>query len=229
MYTASTVAQAVARPGPSEYSGVELRVWERHRCGLSTTCQPIAARGSNELAWAAKVRDLSVGGMGLVLSRRFEPGTGLAIEVPPTETYPADTLLVRVVHAIRQPEGQWLLSCSFVSPLSDDELQRLLELGQLHPSQSGRSPPQATHHIVSEVVWEGPGPFPDGVWERGVGNGLCTRKLYRRLNLTGSWPISPGTNLIIWDGLSPLQRTHVVVNRCFHKENRWIVQYSHPQ
>src|SRR5437667_7954790 len=63
---------------PAKYPSLECRVWERFPCGLQTTCQPIAARGQDELSWSAHIRDLSVGGVGVVLKRRFERGAALA-------------------------------------------------------------------------------------------------------------------------------------------------------
>lgn len=211
----------------------ECRAWQRFPCGLVTTCQPVAARGGNEFAWPAQIRDLSQGGLGLVLSRRFEPGTGLAIEIPETDAYPGDTLLGRVVHATRH-DGKWLLGCSLVSPLSEDELQRLLNMGRNKPAQSAsdffvqaESPdqeeagrllgPHTTQLVISEVQWEGPGE-----------DGKPVKRLYRNLNLTGNWPLAPGTFLAVWTGLNPDQKSHVVVDRCFQRGSRWVVRYYLP-
>jgi len=44
--------------GASETT-TENRSWERFPCGLTTTCQPVAARGGSEFAWPAQIRDLS--------------------------------------------------------------------------------------------------------------------------------------------------------------------------
>lgn len=213
-------------------SATENRAWERFPCGLSTTCQPVAARGGNEFAWPAQIRDLSQGGMGIILNRRFEPGTGLAIEIPETDAYPGDTLLCRVVHATRC-DGKWLLGCSLVSPLSEEELERLLGMGQAQPSRSANDfyveetlhpeantrllGPPTTQLIISEVQWEGPGD-----------DGKPIKRLYRNLNLTGNWPLAPGTFLEVWTGLNPDLRSRVVVDRCFQRGTRWIVRFYIP-
>src|SRR5262245_47309723 len=155
--------------GPA--SRTENRSWERFPCGLTTTCQPVAARGGSEFAWPAQIRDLSQGGLGIILNRRFEPGTGLAIDIPETDAYPGDTLLCRIVHATRW-DGQWLLGCALVSPLSEEELQRLLTLGQSKPARSADDffvqetlhegantrllGPPSTQVVISHVQWEGP-------------------------------------------------------------------------
>ncbi len=121
---------------PGQRRSVEFRVHERHPCQLQTSCQPIAARSDKDLMWPATVRDLSVRGLGLVLGRRFEPGTGLAIEVPGPDGAPSDTLLVKVVHASRLAGGSHLLGCVFVSDLSEDELHNLLELAHAQRDES---------------------------------------------------------------------------------------------
>lgn len=188
----------------------------------------MAARGGNELAWPAQIRDLSQGGMGLILNRRFEPGTGLAVEIPETDNYPADTLLARVVHATRQPHEKWLLGCAFVSPLSDDELQRLLTLGRGDHALAGadffvqeetaNDEPFVAELVIAEVYWEGPD-----------ANGQLSRKLYRRLNFTGNWPLGHGAMLDVWTGQDPEHRRRVVVDRCYQHEARWIISYGNPK
>src|SRR5580692_1103433 len=90
----------------------DCRVWERHACGLQTSCQPIAARADKDILWRATLRDVSATGVGMVLDRRFEPGAGLSIEIPGLGG--GNTLLAKVVHATGLPEGKWLLGCAFV-------------------------------------------------------------------------------------------------------------------
>lgn len=204
----------------------------RFPCGLMTTCQPVAARGGNEFSWPAQIRDLCQGGMGIILNRRFEPGTGLAIEIPETDTYPGDTLLCRVVHATRWG-SKWLLGCSLISPLSEEELERLLGMGRMQPAGSTTDfykqdeqmqeastllmGPLSSRLVIADVQWEGPGD-----------DGRHVKRLYRNLNLTGSWPLAPGTFLEVWTGLNPDLRTNVVVDRCFQRGARWIVRYYVP-
>jgi len=121
---------------PGQYAFGECRVWERFPCGLHTLCQPIAGRGDMEMSWSAQIRDLSEGGVGVVLRRRFEPGAGLAIEIPESESSSTTLLMGRVVHTTSLPGGLWLHGCAFVSPLSEDELNRLLLLGQVESNQA---------------------------------------------------------------------------------------------
>ena len=102
---------------------IKSRVQQRHAWGLETSCGMIPGEDRN---WPTLVRDLSHGGVGLVLERRIEPDSDLAIEVPQADSNPADILRVRVIHATAIPGGQWLHGCVLVSPLSEDEIQRLL-------------------------------------------------------------------------------------------------------
>src|SRR5438128_11861643 len=99
----------------------ECRVYERFPSELATQCQPLAARSDNDINWPATLRNISAGGIGLLLQRRFEPRTGLAVELPDLDGSRV-TVFVRVIHATPQGKGAWLLGCSFVTPLTDERL-----------------------------------------------------------------------------------------------------------
>src|ERR1019366_10441879 len=72
--------QSVSSPPASE-----CRIFERRSCELPTTCQPASALAMKEMRWTATISDLSLGGVRIVLPRRFEKGTGLAVELPGTD------------------------------------------------------------------------------------------------------------------------------------------------
>ena len=59
---------------PPQPRQAECRVYERLSCELPGMCQPTSAQGMKEQAWLAKVRDISQGGIGLLLPRRYERG-----------------------------------------------------------------------------------------------------------------------------------------------------------
>jgi PilZ domain len=103
----------------------ECRVYERRPCALPASCQPASVSEMNEARWPASISDISQGGVLIVLPRRFEKGTGLALELPGDATRESSIVFVKVVH-LSQRAGAWALGCKFVSPLSEDELQRLL-------------------------------------------------------------------------------------------------------
>jgi hypothetical protein len=130
-------------PAPAEVlQRVECRAWERQSCDLPIACQPIASSSSNELSWPAKIRNLSVGGVGLVIERRFEPGVILFLEITPPASGSKETLMARVVHATAQAGNLWLLGCAFCSRLSPGKIQSLVGLGRpSHPVPGGEARP----------------------------------------------------------------------------------------
>jgi len=154
---------AVAGPGCAG-AGIELRVSERFTCDVPAACQPPSDWKRGGRKWTARVRDVSAGGLLLVLGRRFERGAGLAIELPGSDPDSPSTLLARVMNVRTEGDGTWALGCAFVSPLSDDELQALTRPAALR-----------------------------GVFLRGVlpGGGVVERRI-RRLNLGGDWPPPAG-------------------------------------
>jgi hypothetical protein len=98
----------------------ERRSSERHPCTLETSCLR-AAGGEN--AWDARVVDISATGIGLLLGRRFEPGTLLAFRLEGRTEGQSYHAVARVVHATRQAEGGWLLGCALLDPLDEPQLR----------------------------------------------------------------------------------------------------------
>jgi hypothetical protein len=110
-------------------SGADKRASVRYTCdtdGFSTdnNCRPIT--GHRNDTWSAMVRDLSTGGVGIVVNRRFEPGTLLSVELQDAEQTTNRILLVRVVRATREPDDRWLLGCAFTTKLTDADLLALM-------------------------------------------------------------------------------------------------------
>ena len=113
---------ALNKTGPTAPK-VERRASIRLQCDAKGHCQSVSLQ--RESAWEARVRDISCNGIGLLLSRRFERGTLLTIELAETTTGQTRLLLARVVHATAQPEGNWLLGCALTTSLTGDEVQLL--------------------------------------------------------------------------------------------------------
>src|SRR5437764_9646563 len=111
---ASALAPPAAKPNAPQ-SGYHCRVHERQSCELPTSCQPAAAFGNAESKWSGVVRDISPGGLQLSLTRRFEPGTGLAVELARHDTDKVSTVFVKVVNVRRQEDGLWALGCKFLN------------------------------------------------------------------------------------------------------------------
>jgi hypothetical protein len=156
----------------------ELREAQRFACEVQTTCQPPS--GWRKDPWPAVIRNVSTGGISLRLSRRFEPGTGLAIDLP-TEDGNTTTVLARVRH-VETGEGGWLLGCTFISELSDDEVQGILNLDPLHQ-------PSLESHGTRRTFTS---PSIYGVLFQTRARGEVLRWYVKRLDLSGSWPLPDG-------------------------------------
>jgi hypothetical protein len=199
---------------------VECRIYERYPSDLDTSCQPIAARQDNDLTWPAKIRDISVGGIGLILRRRFERGAGLAIELPDPPSDTRYTVFARVMHTTPAADGSWFLGCSFVNPISQETLQTILGFAQCEQSPATIDAPA----LVSEPETEDnafdrtvDGPAlpeidPDSTIEKrfsslavtqrvvikGVrfqgtsADGKVFKRFITKLDLSGPWPLSRG-------------------------------------
>jgi c-di-GMP-binding flagellar brake protein YcgR len=77
-------------------------------------------------AWLGIVRDISSGGMALILRQWLEPGTVLIVELETKAGRPRRAL-VHVVHSTQDTDDRWITGCGFPSPLSEQELRDFLE------------------------------------------------------------------------------------------------------
>jgi hypothetical protein len=219
---------------PAPTPAAELRVRERIPCDVAACCQSVAARGGRDLSWPGKVRDVSAAGIGLILSRRFEPSTCLVIDLPTPGPRPPDTLLALVLYCTPLPHRQWLLGCAFATELSEDELQRLLRLMLPAPARpridrltahstdgakrSAKNRPAPLKRIVlAEVTLESADVAGEGA-----------TLTVRRLNVTGEWPPRPGDTLTLGGGalgVGPAE-IRLRVESCTQRESRWTVRYT---
>jgi hypothetical protein len=69
----------------------------------------------------ARVRNISRGGINLVLKRAFEPGTLLSVDLPGSAL--TIEVLACVVRCEELEEESWELGCTFAAELSDEDLQ----------------------------------------------------------------------------------------------------------
>jgi hypothetical protein len=115
-------------PTPREPAGsaaAERRVWVRYGTDGEATCR--APGAANAMGWPGRVRDLSAGGIGLLLRHRFRPGSPLLLELQLRGG--RRVVAVRVIHATPVAGADapcWLVGCAFVEPLAPGELQALL-------------------------------------------------------------------------------------------------------
>jgi hypothetical protein len=79
-------------------------------------------------AWPVTIRDIGAGGFQLLLSRRFEPGTLLVVDVHDGQGQATRMILARVVRVTSLARGRWVLGCAFTVPMTPDDLDSLLKL-----------------------------------------------------------------------------------------------------
>jgi hypothetical protein len=203
---------------PNAPAGAECRVWQRDACGLPTACQPLAARSDSEMQWRGEMRDISVGGAGLVLERRFEPGTVLTVAVTGDPSRAGKPLLARVVHVRALGGRRWLLGCAFLSRLSTDQLQSLLHpeppaAAQANGRASAAAAPAPA--VILGVHFEGQGPG-----DRGLAFSV------RRLHVRRGWPPPEGATLLLRLSDNEPVRIRIRVRCCAPRGGRWVVGYD---
>ena len=117
---------SVTRPKPFEPQPPERRAFVRLSSDLPAICRPTDR--THEVGWPARIRDISRGGVGLILRHRFRPGTNLTVELGASTGALLRTARVHVVHATAVViEGCpcWILGCAFDQVLTEEELQSL--------------------------------------------------------------------------------------------------------
>src|SRR5262249_46213460 len=107
---------------PKRFLKTERRAWLRLPSKQNIVCTPVANRpeGDPEVVWPGKVRDVSPVGIGLSMSRRFEPGAELIVEIS-AKADQTLSLPVRVVQATPGENELWIIGCEFDRPLSQEE------------------------------------------------------------------------------------------------------------
>jgi hypothetical protein len=126
-----TLDEQPPTPTPeSPPSGINRRGSVRHTLGVGTSAiVDTAVYGGGDQTdeeWPLVVRDVSKTGIGVVLARRFEPGTELIIELADEPSAVPSKFAIRVVRVKAEAGSQWLLGCEFRNPLVESELKALL-------------------------------------------------------------------------------------------------------
>jgi hypothetical protein len=104
--------------------GAERRAWVRYPRRLLTLWGLFGLRPEN--AWMAEVRDVSQTGLGLAINRPFPPAAVLTVRLLTSGHKYSRAMLVRVKHCAPQPDGGWLIGCTFVVKLEEAELRGLI-------------------------------------------------------------------------------------------------------
>jgi len=121
----------IDRVGDPKPSGSERRAFVRHPLGIGTFGSIDTAiyggTGETDELWPLVVRDVSAGGIGVLLARRFEMGTELTIELTAGSDATPRWLAARVVRIEPECNGHWVHGCAFRHPLSEEELAALVK------------------------------------------------------------------------------------------------------
>jgi len=104
----------------------EKRTSVRFPCNLEALCRPEGA-AEGEATLKARVKNVSRGGIGLMLGERFEPGTTLVVDLPPRPARAGQTLVLKVVHARPLTYRGWFLGCTFPQVLDETQVKALLK------------------------------------------------------------------------------------------------------
>jgi hypothetical protein len=110
-------------PGKRLPLGADRRSEPRRLCVLEVSCQPITAKAC-DLWWLAEIRDVSVHGVGMISTRRFERGTYIAIQIANLANDFMKMKVARVAH-VAPCRDKWFVGCSFQTPLHADEIDAM--------------------------------------------------------------------------------------------------------
>jgi hypothetical protein len=113
-------------PRPDAVVRRERRAYVRLETDLPVTCRPKGRK--IDVGWPGRVRDISQGGIGLLLRHRFESGTVLIVELRGSGGPLARAMTLRVVHATAVMDGatpSWLHGCAFDQLLGPAEIEAL--------------------------------------------------------------------------------------------------------
>lgn len=113
-----TFGAARARP-----SSPDPRGWSRFSCDTQALVQRVNA--SDQAHHSARVLNIAVGGMALLVEEPIAVGELLSTELRDAKGQPVVTLLACVVHSQSVAQGQ-LLGCNFIRELSDADVRALL-------------------------------------------------------------------------------------------------------
>ncbi len=111
----------VGRPASPAAVAEDRRVWVRYPCQLETTFRPAHEPAPDRLA--ARVQDISLGGINLVVDRRLDPGSLLSVDLPGADGRHPSTTLAYVVRVGPLEDGSWSAGCTFATELGDEDLE----------------------------------------------------------------------------------------------------------
>jgi len=119
--------QSQQAAGPDDRRACVRHPLEVGTCGVVNTSACDDGGPESEEMWPLVIRDVSAGGIGVVLARRFEPGTELIIECVGGSAASVYRIRTRVVRVESGGAGHWIHGCAFHNKLSDSQLGNLIK------------------------------------------------------------------------------------------------------
>ena len=111
-------------PDPSKRQRAEQRRWVRLPCQPGTGAFVVISE--KEHPWRAEVRNISPGGIGLILAQKLEPERTVLVDLHNEINGFRCQAPARVVYAADLPTGDVLHGCKFARELSDLEVRGLI-------------------------------------------------------------------------------------------------------
>ena len=102
----------------------DKRGWVRFTCDMQAMYRPV--RMTERKKAPAKVFDISVSGVGLLVQRSLEVGTLLSLELLADEGRSPLKMLACVVRVTPHGDEEWALGCNFIREIGDQELKAFL-------------------------------------------------------------------------------------------------------
>jgi hypothetical protein len=102
----------------------DQRTEERFPVGANSSCT--FASPVIENFGPVKIKNVSLKGVGLILSQKVEPGSMLAVTVANAVKKFTKTGIVRVIHVTPQPGGTYVIGGDWATPLTYEELCNLI-------------------------------------------------------------------------------------------------------
>jgi hypothetical protein len=102
----------------------DQRQTQRFLTDINATYQLVAT--AEQPPRKARVLNISVAGVGLLVDEIVENGALLSVELRNAAKTTERAILACVVHITRRPGSEWALGCNFIRSLSEDDLNQLL-------------------------------------------------------------------------------------------------------
>ena len=109
---------------PEEEAGEERRESVRYGISLESSCRLLAMVKTEP--HPVRVRNISAGGISLVLTNEVSPDELLDIELLNRPQMFLCKLQVRITYRVEHPSGDWIIGGAFTRKLADEELRALL-------------------------------------------------------------------------------------------------------